>query len=109
MKAADAMDHATRAVLAPWQVDGAPREVPGLAPLLAHLDLAGTVVTADALQTHREAAEFLVTGKHAHYLFTVKGNQPTLLDAAPALPGIESPSWTAPAATAASNCALSRR
>jgi hypothetical protein len=28
------------------------------------------VVTADALQTHADAAEFLVTGKHAHYLFT---------------------------------------
>jgi predicted transposase YbfD/YdcC len=38
------------------------------------------VVTADALQTHREAAEFLVAGKQAHYLFTVKANQPTLLD-----------------------------
>jgi len=65
-----AMDHATRAVLAQRQVNGAPGEVPGLAPLLAHLDLAGAVVTADALQTHREAAEFLVTGKQAHYLFT---------------------------------------
>jgi predicted transposase YbfD/YdcC len=38
------------------------------------------VVTADALQTHPEAAEFLVTGKQAHYLFVVKANQPTLLD-----------------------------
>jgi predicted transposase YbfD/YdcC len=75
-----AMDHATRAVLAQRQVDGAPGEVPGLAPLLAHLDLAGVVVTADALQTHPDAAEFLVAGKQAHYLFTVKANQPTLLD-----------------------------
>jgi predicted transposase YbfD/YdcC len=38
------------------------------------------VVTADALQTHREAAELLVTGKQAHYLLVVKANQPTLLD-----------------------------
>jgi hypothetical protein len=37
------------------------------------------VVTADALHTHAEAAEFLVTAKHAHYLLTVKANQPTLL------------------------------
>jgi len=37
------------------------------------------VVTADALQTHPEAAEFLVADKHAHYLFCVKANQPTLL------------------------------
>jgi predicted transposase YbfD/YdcC len=74
-----AMDHATRAVLAQRQVDGAPGEVPGFAPLLAGLDLAGVVVTADALQTHADAAEFLVTGKQAHYLFCVKANQPMLL------------------------------
>jgi len=75
-----AMDHATRMVLAQRQVDGAPGEVPGLRPLLADLDLAGVVVTADALHTHPDAAEFLVTGKQAHFLFGVKANQPTLLD-----------------------------
>jgi hypothetical protein len=74
-----AMDHTTRAVLAQRQVDGAPGEVPSFQPLLADLDLAGVVVTADALQTHREAAEYLVTTKQAHYLFVVKANQPTLL------------------------------
>jgi predicted transposase YbfD/YdcC len=67
-------------VLAQREVDGAPGEVPGLKPLLERLDLAGTVVTADALQTHAEAADFLVTVKQAHYLFTIKANQPTLLD-----------------------------
>ena len=75
-----AMDHATRAVLAQRHVDGAPGEVPGLVPLLADLDLAGVVVTADALHTHPGAAEFLVTGKQAHYLLVVKANQPTLLE-----------------------------
>jgi predicted transposase YbfD/YdcC len=74
------MDHATRTVLAQRQVDGAPGEVPGLRPLLADLDLAGVVVTADALHTHPDAAEDLVTGKRAHYLLVVKANQPTLLD-----------------------------
>src|SRR6266496_1261385 len=75
-----AMDHTTRAVLAQRQVDGAPGEVPAFQPLLDGLDLASVVVTADALQTHADAAEFLVTGKQAHYLFVVKANQPTLLD-----------------------------
>jgi predicted transposase YbfD/YdcC len=75
-----AMDHASRAVLAQRHVNGPPGEVPGFAPLLANLDLAGTVVTADALHTHAGAAELLVTGKQAHYLFTVKANQPTVLD-----------------------------
>jgi len=44
------------------------------------------VVTADALQTHPEAAEFLVTRKQAHYLLVVKANQPTLLDRCARLP-----------------------
>jgi hypothetical protein len=38
-------------VLAQRQVDGAPGEVPAFAPLLAGLELAGVVVTADALHT----------------------------------------------------------
>jgi predicted transposase YbfD/YdcC len=80
------MDHTTRAVLAQQQVGGAPEEVPGFRPLLADLDLRGVVVTADALHTHPGAAEFLVTGKQAHYLFTVKANQPTLLARCQRLP-----------------------
>jgi hypothetical protein len=31
------------------------------------------------VHTHCDAAEFLVTSKQAHYLFTVKANQPGLL------------------------------
>jgi DDE_Tnp_1-associated len=75
-----AMNHTSRAVLAQRQVGGAPEEVCAFQPLLAPLDLAGVVVTADALQTHPDAAEFLVAAKGAHYLFQVKANQPTLLD-----------------------------
>jgi hypothetical protein len=81
-----AMDHATRAVLAQRQVNGAPGEVPAFRPLLAGLDLAGAVVTADALHTHADAAEFLVTSKQAHYLLVVKANQPSLLDRCAGLP-----------------------
>jgi predicted transposase YbfD/YdcC len=73
------MGHATRTVLAQRHVDGAPGEVPGLVPLLADPDQAGVVVTADALHTHPDAAEFLVAAKQAHYLLTVRANQPTLL------------------------------
>jgi hypothetical protein len=80
------MDHTSRAVLAQHQVGGAPEEVPGVRPLLAGLDLAGVVVTADALQTHPEAAEFPVGDKQAHYLLQVKANQPTLLARCTRLP-----------------------
>jgi hypothetical protein len=38
-------------------------EVIGFQPLLADLDLAGAVVTADALHAHAGAAKFLVTTK----------------------------------------------
>jgi hypothetical protein len=44
------------------------------------------VITADALHTHADAAEFLVTSKQAHYLLVVKANQPTLLDRCAGLP-----------------------
>jgi hypothetical protein len=105
-----AMDHATCAVLAQQQVGGTPEEVPAFQPLLANLDLAGTVVTADALQTH-PAAEFLVTQKQAHYLFAVKANQPTLLDRCAGLPWHRVPvlDRTCDAATAAWRSAPSRR
>jgi predicted transposase YbfD/YdcC len=73
-----AMDQIDGAVLAQQQVDGAPGEIAGFRPLLADLDLAGVVVTADALHTQCAAAEFLVTGKQADYVFIVKGNQPGL-------------------------------
>ena len=36
------------------------------------------MVTADALHTQREHAEWLVTAKHAAYLLIVKANQPAL-------------------------------
>jgi predicted transposase YbfD/YdcC len=49
-------------------------------PLLADIDIANKTVTADALLTQRKLARFLVEDRYAHYLFTAKDNQPTLLD-----------------------------
>jgi hypothetical protein len=72
------MDHATRAVLAQRQVNGAPGDVRGFAPLLANLELTGAVVTADAPHTHADAAEFLLSSKQADYLFMVNANHPLL-------------------------------
>ena len=42
-------------------------------------DIANRTVTADALLTQRALAKYLL-GRGADYLFTVKGNQPTLHD-----------------------------
>jgi hypothetical protein len=87
-----AMDHTSRAVLAHQQVGGAPEEVSGFRPAAGRpLDLHGVVVTADALHTHPGAAEFLVTGKQAHFRFVVKASQPTLLARCAALPWHRAP------------------
>ncbi len=48
-------------------------------PLLEGLDLKDKDITADALLTQRKLADYLVRQRHAHYHFTVKANQPTLL------------------------------
>jgi len=46
-------------------------------PLLEALELAGKTVTTDALLTQRKLADYLID-HNAHYVFTVKDNQPTL-------------------------------
>ena len=46
-------------------------------PLLEPLELAGKTVTTDALLTQRKLADYLID-HNAHYVFTVKDNQPTL-------------------------------
>jgi predicted transposase YbfD/YdcC len=73
-----AMDHVGQAALAQVQVDGKSNEITAFQPLLDPLDLAGTVVTSDAMHTQREHAEYLVTVKKAGYICIVKRNQPTL-------------------------------
>jgi len=72
------MDHATRVVLAQTEVDGKTNEITRLRPLLEPLDLAGVVVTADALHTQRANAAWLVEVKHAAWILLVKDNQPGL-------------------------------
>ena len=49
-------------------------------PLLDTIDIEGKDVTADALLTQRKIAEYLVKERHAHYHFTVKGNQRGVLE-----------------------------
>jgi predicted transposase YbfD/YdcC len=72
------IDQQARTALAQADVDGKTNEITRFQPLLEPLDLAGCVITADALHTQREHAEFLVTGKNAHYILVVKRNQPGL-------------------------------
>lgn len=56
-------------------------EISEFAPLLDQVsdeDLAGRVLTADAMHAQRAHATYLVEQRHAHYLLFVKNNQPTL-------------------------------
>ena len=48
--------------------------------------LTGAVVTADALHAQKAHADYLVLQRGAHYLLTVKGNQPGLFAQLKALP-----------------------
>lgn len=74
-----ALVHKEGVVIGQRLVESTTNEITQFKPLLAPLELAGKVVTADALHAQREHAQFLVEEKHADYLFTVKSNQPTLL------------------------------
>jgi predicted transposase YbfD/YdcC len=78
------IDHHTGTVLGQRNVDGKTSEITEFAPLLDTLtglnptgDLTDTVITADALHTQRDHVEHL-HARGAHWLLTVKGNQPTL-------------------------------
>lgn len=76
-----AMVHGAGIVVGQQRVEDKSNEITAFGPLLDSLDLAGAVVTADALHAQREHARWLVADKHADYLFQVKGNQPGLLAA----------------------------
>lgn len=75
----------TGVVLGQHVVDGKTNEINAFAPLLARVDITGTIITADALHTQRGHVTYL-TGRGAHYLLRVKANQPTLLRQLRALP-----------------------
>jgi predicted transposase YbfD/YdcC len=61
-------------VLAQRQVAVKSGETTCFTRLLEPLNCHGAVVTADALHTVREHADWLVTAKHADYIMIVKGN-----------------------------------
>jgi len=71
------VEHATGVPLGQVQAPSKGFEIAAFTTVLDRIDLAGVVVTADALHTQRTHARYL----HRHrgrYVFIVKGNQPTL-------------------------------
>jgi hypothetical protein len=81
-----ALDQQQGTVLAQRWVGGKGNEITGFQPLLDEVDLAGRVVTADALHCQRAHARYLVGERYADYLFVVKENQPGLVAAISRLP-----------------------
>ncbi|MFI6056564.1 ISAs1 family transposase [Streptomyces violascens] len=79
-----AMDH-TGNVLAQRQVADKSNEIPAFAPLLDTINLADTVITADALHTQHTHGAYL-RERGAHYIAQVKANHPSLLDRVRRLP-----------------------
>ncbi|MHB8289722.1 MAG: ISAs1 family transposase [Acidimicrobiales bacterium] len=77
-----ALRHDTGMVIAQRNVENdKTNEILAFAPLLKPINLAGRVVTADAMHAQKKAAR-LVVGKGGHYIFGVKENQPKLWNAA---------------------------
>lgn len=70
--------HQQGVTVAQIEVGQTTNEIPELKRLLEPLDIAGRVVTADAMHTQPETARSLVEEKKAHYLLTVKNNHKTL-------------------------------
>jgi predicted transposase YbfD/YdcC len=72
------LDHAAGVTLGQVEISEKTNEIPMFSTLLDKIDdLAEVVVTADALHAQREHAKYL-HNRGAHYVLTVKGNQPAL-------------------------------
>ena len=80
-----ALDRASGVVVGQRRVSDKSNEIPALRDLLAPMDLDGAVVTADAMHTQKGTAEW-IRSRSAHYLLTVKDNQPGLKRELGALP-----------------------
>ena len=90
-----AATHDDALVLGQVEVGAKSNEIPQFAPLLdtlaaAGVDLAHTVITADALHTQRAHADYLHE-RGAGFVFTCKQNQPRLFAALDALPWAQTP------------------
>jgi hypothetical protein len=73
-----ALAHGIGAVLGQVAVDAKSNEIPAVRKLPeAFTDLAGAVITIDALHTQADTAQAIIS-RQADYVMTVKGNMPTL-------------------------------
>ena len=98
-----AFAHGIGAVLGQVAVEEKSNEIPAVRELLkAFTDLAGAVVTIDAMHTQHDTAQ-VILGRGADYVMTVKANMPTLYKQLKKLP------WTAVPAVSAVSTGHGRR
>lgn len=74
-----AWSHDNQLALGQVKVDEKSNEITALPSLLENLDITGSIITTDALNTQKKSAELIVS-KGADYLTALKGNQSTLHD-----------------------------
>ena len=87
-----ALAHGIGAVLGQVAVNAKSNEIPAVRELLkAFADLAGAVLTIDAMHTQHDTAQ-LILARHADYVMTVKANMPTLYKQLRKLPWARIPS-----------------
>jgi predicted transposase YbfD/YdcC len=91
--------HDTRTLLGQCQVPGKRGEGPAARSLLSRLDIAGMVLTLDALHTTRICAKTITDDLGAHYVLVLKGNQPLARDAAAERLRGPDAEWTATSAS----------
>jgi predicted transposase YbfD/YdcC len=89
------VDHTHRLVLTQTEIDDGNEIAAFITALDTLPGLRGCLITADALHTQRGHADYLL-GRGAHYLFTVKSNQPSLYRALAALPWRAAPKGREP-------------
>ena len=98
-----ALAHGIGVVLGQVAVDAKSNEIPAVRELLkAFADLAGAVITIDAMHTQSDTAQ-VILGRGADYVMTVKGNMPTLYRKLKEL------SWAAVPATSSVSAGHGRR
>jgi predicted transposase YbfD/YdcC len=80
-----AVTHQRGVILGQRQVPDKRGETAVIADLLAPLDVAGMMLTLDALHTTKKTARLITGPLNAHYTLMLQGNQPLALQAAQAL------------------------
>ena len=75
-----AVEHETGMVLGQVEVDSRSNEIPAVRQLSKNLDLAGRIVTMDAMHAQQETARCLLARRADYVLSAVKDNQGTILE-----------------------------